>query len=79
MKLNKQLIKKINSPRILLVFIALLIFVIVIIHLLFNLIRTIFDMDKQGEQKLNIAQKNAQNSNNKTNTTGTTGTNKTNN
>jgi len=71
MKLTKQMIKKLNSPRSFFLFIFLIVVVIIIIHLLFNLIRKIFDMDKKDEQKLIIAQKNASNniSSNKMNTT----------
>lgn len=59
MKLNKQLIKKINSPRSFFIFIILIVVVIVFIHLLFNLIRKIFDMDKKDEEKLINAKKDA--------------------
>ena len=70
MKLNKQLIKKINSPRSFFIFIILIVVVIVFIHLLFNLIRKIFDMDKKDEEKLINAKKNAtETSSNNTNTT----------
>jgi len=53
MKLNKQLMKKINSPKTLFIFVFLIIVVIIIIHFVFKAIRVIFDMDKKEENKLN--------------------------
>jgi uncharacterized membrane protein len=59
MKLNKQLIKKINSPKSFFIFVLLIIFVILFLQLLFHLIRKIFNMDKKYDEKLNNAKQKA--------------------
>ena len=55
MKINKQIIKKLNSPKMLFIFILLVTLAIIIIHFLFRFIRVIFDMDKTEETRLNNA------------------------
>jgi hypothetical protein len=55
MKINKQIMKKINSPKIVFIFILLVIISIIIINFLFRSIRVIFDMDKKEEIKLKDA------------------------
>jgi Na+-transporting methylmalonyl-CoA/oxaloacetate decarboxylase gamma subunit len=52
MKINKQIIKKINSPKMFFVFILLVILSIIVIHFLFQSVRVIFDMDKKAETKM---------------------------
>jgi uncharacterized membrane protein len=61
MKLNKQLMNKINSPKTLFIFVFLIIVVIIIIHFVFKSIRVIFDMDKKEENKLSNAKLTANN------------------
>ena len=55
MKINKQIIKKINSPKMFFVFILLVILSIIVIHFLFQSIRVIFDMDKKADTKMDDA------------------------
>ena len=55
MKINKQIMKKINSPKTILLFLFLVIIVLILIHFIFKSIRVIFDMDKKEEAKLNNA------------------------
>lgn len=55
MKINKQIIKKINSPKTAFIFLFLVIISLIIIHFIFKSIRVIFDMDKKEETKLNNA------------------------
>jgi hypothetical protein len=55
MKINKQIMKKINSPKTALIFLFLVIIVLILIHFIFKSIRVIFNMDKKGEAKLNNA------------------------
>lgn len=59
MKINKQIIKKIHSPKIFFIFILLVILAIIIIHFLFQSIRVIFDMDKKADTKMADAKLNA--------------------
>lgn len=59
MKINKQIIKKINSPKMFFVFILLVILSIIVIHFLFQSVRVIFDMDKKAETKMADAKLNA--------------------
>lgn len=68
MKINKQIMKKINSPKIFFIFILLVILAIIIIHFIFKSIRVIFDMDKKEETKLNNAKITADGTNTNTNT-----------
>jgi len=67
MKINKQIIKKINSPKMLFVFILLVILSIIVIHFLFQSVRVIFDMDKKAETKMADAKLSADNTNSSTN------------
>jgi hypothetical protein len=55
MKLNKQIIKKINSTKMFLIFILLVILSLMVIHFVFRFIRLIFDMDKTEETRLKNA------------------------
>jgi len=66
MKINKQIIKKINSPKTAFIFLFLVIISLIIIHFIFKLIRVIFDMDKKEETKLNNAKLKANNNGNNT-------------
>ena len=66
--MNKQIMKKINSPKIFFIFILLVILAIIIIHFIFKSIRVIFDMDKKEETKLNNAKITADSTNTNTNT-----------
>lgn len=59
MKINKQIIKKINSPKMFFIFILLVILSIIVIHFLFQSIRVIFDMDKKADTKMADAKLNA--------------------
>lgn len=53
--MNKQIMKKINSPKTAFIFILLVIIAFIVIHFVFRSIRVIFDMDKKEEAKLNNA------------------------
>jgi len=55
MKINKQVIKKINSPKTAFIFVFLVIIALIINHFIFKSIRVIFDMDKKEETKLDNA------------------------
>ena len=55
MKMNKQIMKKINSPKTVFIFFFLVIFALIVIHFIFNSIRVIFDMDKKADAKMNNA------------------------
>lgn len=55
MKINKQIIKKINSPKTAFIFVFLVIIALIINHFIFKSIRVIFDMDKNEETKLDNA------------------------
>jgi hypothetical protein len=55
MKISKEIIKKVNSPKTLFIFLILLVIAILLIHFLFRGIRTMFDMDKKDVTKLDDA------------------------
>ena len=50
--MNKQMMKKINSPKMFFIFIFFVITAIILLHFLFKSIRVIFDMDKKADTKL---------------------------
>ena len=52
MKINKQMMKKLNSPKMFLIFILLVILSLIVIHFVFRSIRVIFDMDKKADTKM---------------------------
>jgi hypothetical protein len=55
MKINKQIMKKLNSPKMFFIFMLLVIVAIIVIHFVFRSIRVIFDMDKKEAIKMNDA------------------------
>jgi len=61
MKMNKQIMKKINSPKTAFIFILLVIIAFIVIHFVFRSIRVIFDMDKKADAKMNGAKLSADN------------------
>lgn len=61
MKINKQIMKKLNSPKMFLIFILLVILSFIVINFVFRSIRVIFDMDKKEETKLKNAKLSANN------------------
>jgi hypothetical protein len=61
MKINKQIMKKINSPKTALIFLFLVIISLIVIHFVFRSIRVIFDMDKKEEARLTYAKLSANN------------------
>jgi hypothetical protein len=67
MKINKQIMKKINSPKMFFVFILLVIIALIIINFIFKSIRVIFDMDKTAYTKMDDAKLSADNTNSSTN------------
>jgi len=73
MKMNKQIIKKLNSPKMFFIFIFFVIIALIVLHFVFQSIRVIFDMDKKADTKMDTAKLSADN----TNTTNTTNNNKT--
>uniref|UniRef100_A0A6C0E3I7 Uncharacterized protein n=1 Tax=viral metagenome TaxID=1070528 RepID=A0A6C0E3I7_9ZZZZ len=73
MKMNKQIIKKLNSPKMFFIFIFFVIIALIVLHFVFQSIRVIFDMDKKADAKMDTAKLSADN----TNTTNTTNNNKT--
>jgi len=71
--MNKQIIKKLNSPKMFFIFIFFVIIALIVLHFVFQSIRVIFDMDKKADAKMDTAKLSADN----TNTTNTTNNNKT--
>jgi len=67
MKMNKQIMKKINSPKMFFIFILFVIIALIVIHFVFRSIRVIFDMDKKADTKMDGAKLNADSSKNPTN------------
>ena len=61
MKINKQIMKKINSPKMFFIFILFVIISLIVLHFLFQSIRVIFDMDKKADTKMNDAKLSADN------------------
>ena len=52
MKINNQIMKKINSPKTFFIFVLLVIITLIVIHFVFRSIRVIFDMDKKADTKM---------------------------
>lgn len=52
MKMNKQIIKKLNSPKMFFIFIFFVIIALIVLHFVFQTIRVIFDMDKKADTKM---------------------------
>jgi len=67
MKINKQIMKKINSPKTAFIFVLLVIIALMVITFIFRSIRVIFDMDKKEEIKMDNAKITANSSNKSTN------------
>ena len=61
MKINNQIMKKINSPKTFFIFVLLVIITLIVIHFVFQAIRVIFAMDKKEEAKLKNAKLSANN------------------
>jgi hypothetical protein len=61
MKINKQIMKKINSPKMFFIFILFVIISLILLHLVFQSIRVIFDMDKKADTKMDDAKLSADN------------------
>uniref|UniRef100_A0A6C0EF57 Uncharacterized protein n=1 Tax=viral metagenome TaxID=1070528 RepID=A0A6C0EF57_9ZZZZ len=61
MKINKQIMKKINSPKMFFIFILFVIISLIVLHLVFKSIRVIFDMDKKADTKMDDAKLSADN------------------
>ena len=59
--MNKQIMKKINSPKMFFIFILFVVIALIALHFLFQSIRVIFDMDKKADTKMNSAKLNADN------------------
>jgi uncharacterized membrane protein len=55
MKMNKQIIKKLNSPKMFFIFIFFVIIALIVLHFVFQSIRVIFDMDKKADTKMDDA------------------------
>jgi len=66
MKINKQIMKKINSPKMFFIFILFVVIALIVLHFLFQSIRVIFDMDKKADTKMNAAKLSADGSKNPT-------------
>jgi uncharacterized protein HemY len=66
MKMNKQITKKINSPKTAFIFLFLVVIALIVIHFVFRSIRVIFDMDKKADTKINDAKIKADGNNNPT-------------
>jgi uncharacterized membrane protein len=67
MKINKQIMKKINSPKTAFIFVLLVIIALMVITFIFRSIRVIFDMDKKEEIKMDNAKITANSSNKSSN------------
>jgi uncharacterized membrane protein len=61
MKINKQIMKKINSPKMFFIFILFVIISLIVLHFLFQSIRVFFDMDKKADTKMDDAKLSADN------------------
>ena len=59
MKMNKQMMKKLNSPKTFFIFIFFVIIALIVLHFVFQSIRVIFDMDKKAYAKMDTAKLNA--------------------
>lgn len=70
MKMNKQIIKKLNSPKMFFIFIFFVIIALIVLHFVFQSIRVIFDMDKKADTKMDDAKTSVNNT--KINTGATT-------
>lgn len=55
MKMNKQMMKKLNSPKTFFIFIFFVIIALIVLHFVFQSIRVIFDMDKKADAKMDRA------------------------
>ena len=55
MKMNKQMMKKLNSPKTFFIFIFFVIIALIVLHFVFQSIRVIFDMDKKADAKMDTA------------------------
>jgi uncharacterized membrane protein len=55
MKMNKQMMKKLNSPKTFFIFIFFVIIALIVLHFVFQSIRVIFDMDKKADKKMDTA------------------------
>jgi len=67
MKMNKQMMKKLNSPKTFFIFIFFVIIALIVLHFVFQSIRVIFDMDKKADAKMDTAKLSVDNTNSSTN------------
>jgi hypothetical protein len=65
MKLNKQMMKRLNSPKSFFIFILLIVFTIILFNFTFQMIRVFFDMDKKDMARMQNAKLQADKDNNK--------------
>jgi hypothetical protein len=65
MKLTKQMMQKLNSPKSLFIFILLITITIILFNFIFQIIRVFFDMDKKEVAKMQKAKLDADKDNNK--------------